>query len=365
MIGFEPGKGVELLENLLQRRGGGVGSDRGRDAPDALAAVEVEGRAGPVGVAVLLAQILVQAAEEIFAEQVIADQSCHVAWIAPVDPVPAHADHALHRTRFIDQEDRRPALASSSRPGLGLGPELSSSPAAESLFQDRSDRVGIDVARDDERGPLGSETASVEGPNIVECQPLDRLGITLGRLAVRVIGSEHDDRQSAAGEPGNVVRPLEQARQAAGFARGRSPWGRTGETSASRPAESSVGSRFRASTRAPTPMSSWPAATRTAAPSSSKASASSVAVFVAVPWSSSRAVRCARPDFALGIVARAHLGQCNEIWTSGSVFQVAIQRSMPLESVRRMYARRLERRCGVAGPGKLGPVGPCRRADAC
>src|SRR5271157_5067671 len=46
---------VELLEDLLKCRRCGVGSHGGRDAPDALAAAEVEGRAGPVGVAVILA----------------------------------------------------------------------------------------------------------------------------------------------------------------------------------------------------------------------------------------------------------------------------------------------------------------------
>src|SRR5271157_5304527 len=46
---------VELFEDLQKCRRCGVGSHGGRDAPDALATTEVEGRAGPVGVTVILA----------------------------------------------------------------------------------------------------------------------------------------------------------------------------------------------------------------------------------------------------------------------------------------------------------------------
>ena len=156
MIGFAPGKRVQLLEDLLERRGRRVGTHRGRHAPDASLAAEVERRTGAIGVAMILAQVLVQTAEKVLAQQVVADQSGKVAGVAAVAPVPTHADHALHRPRLIHQVNHL-----LRRLHIGGGPGARSGilpfPSPQGLLQLLCEIIRIDVACDDQGGPLGAE----------------------------------------------------------------------------------------------------------------------------------------------------------------------------------------------------------------
>ena len=367
VIGFDGGQGVELLEDLLERRGRGVGPDRGRHAPDAPAAVEGEGRAGAVGVAVLLAEVLVQAAEEILAEQVVADQGRHVAGIAPVDPAPADVDHALHRAGLVDEVDR-PRLVPGCDGRSWAGPGVVGLPAAERLLQHLRDGVGIDVAGDDERGALRARSrAAWKAADVVEGERLDRLGIALRRACRRGGRGRTSGSGRRGGRSRRRCRGPGAGRRAAGSARGRSPWGRTGETRASRRAGRASARGCAPGREAPTPMSSAPAATRTPAPSSSNASASSVAVFVFVPWSSSRAVRLARPDLPSGS-SPVPTGTWSETCTSGNVFQGAIQTSIPLDERLPDVAGRAERHAGsrdrAASTSRVpGPAGAWPRAS--
>ena len=137
--------------------GRGVCPHRGRYPPDAALAAKVEGGASAVGVAVILAQVLVQAAEKIFAQKMIADERREVSRIAPVDPVPAHVDHALHGTRLVYQVNDPLLwfdLLNGSRPGAGVV----CLPARERLLEQAHQRVGIDVAGDDQGASFRPET---------------------------------------------------------------------------------------------------------------------------------------------------------------------------------------------------------------
>ena len=182
--------------------------------------------------------------------------------------------------------------------------------------------------------PLGPNPLAWKARTSSSVSALTVCGIALGGLAVRVIGPEHHDGQGATGQPRDVVGPLEQvgellgslAVEVLGIEPGR--FEHLGQQVERRLEASGQDARRRPRCRrVPRPRERW----RRAA---SKASASSVAVRLAVPWSSSVAVRCASPDLPAGS-SPVPTGTRSESLTSGKVFQRAIQRSIPLESVRR------------------------------
>src|SRR5208337_2729263 len=100
-----------------------------------------------------------------------------------------------------------------------------------------------------------------------------------------------------------------------------------------------------------------PASTLTEAPNCLNASASSVAVFVVVPWSSRVAVNSASPDLPGGS-SPVPSGTASKTSTKGKVFQVEIQISMPPERLRRRNRGGWKDE-GLPGPGSLDQSGPC------
>ena len=77
-----------------------------------------------------------------------------------------------------------------------------------------------------------------------------------------------------------------------------------------------------------------------------------------VPWSSSLAVRCARPYFPCGIVAGARRGLRSDTCTSGNVFHVRDPEVDPVGELPADVMRRHGSQSDFAGPGSFDQSGP-------
>ena len=143
---------------------------------------------------------------------------------------PADPDLRLRRARLVDQEDlaRGELRRVSGHRGLRAGRAF---PSGQRLFELRHDRVGGDVAGDDQRRVRRPVLRRVERLEIRGGDRLERRGGADGRGAVAVLRAEH---QLAGTRPGSTVPDRPRSRAATPAARREGVSARLPETSGAR-----------------------------------------------------------------------------------------------------------------------------------
>src|SRR6185295_13693901 len=195
---------LDLLEDLAHRRAGRGGRHAGSDREGARAEPSGEPTRGAVGEAVALAQVQVDPARELAAEEGVEDEERHVVGIAPGEPGMADAQLRLGGPRPVDDVDRPGGARGRLDRRRGRGGGRGRAP--ERRFDPVGERLGIEIAgRDQDRAAEGV-VVPVEAEEILALEPGDALARALERLGVGRAGVEHA-REMVFGEGGGLVAP--------------------------------------------------------------------------------------------------------------------------------------------------------------
>ena len=259
---------------------------------------------GAVGVAVLLAQVLVQPRRERAAEDRVQHLQREVVGRRARDADAADADLRLRGARLVDEvhlpRGQLQARRSAPAPAPRL-PRPSTPPNAALELAD--DRVGLHVADHDQRGTVGPVLRPVEGAEVVDREAADRRRRPGERGAVAML-SEHDlgndrpaiDAGSSRAWSIEVRRSLRsRSSSAAGKVGRRATSAITGSASARR----ATGTQSRTADESKLPV------VRSVAPRKSTASAISSALRFPAPSSSIADVMLATPNLPAGSGAPA------------------------------------------------------------
>ena len=198
--------GQNLVDGLARHF---VAHRRADDERSGLAA-ERERRPRAVRVAVLLAQVEIDARVEHAAEQRVHHREREVVFAMTRHADVADADLRLHRLRAIDDVD--PARVDRTRRDRGPRRLRAFLPRSERALDDRHGFRRADVAADDDRAVVRHEVLLIEAADVVERDARDALGVADDRVAVDAFAVEQR-REALAGDRGRLVALLQDLGQ--------------------------------------------------------------------------------------------------------------------------------------------------------
>ena len=212
------------LKNSLDGRTGLVGLHAGRGQERTGRQPHVERGARAVAVAILLAQVLVEARRERSAEDRVQHFERRVVRGRARHADPADADLRLRRFGLVDDVDlarlelrRGRHFGDERRHALGL-------PRRRTLLEHRHHRRGRDVADDQQRRVVGTVVRAIERLQIGNGERFDRRRQSVRRRAVAMRRPEHDARERELNQRRRIVARLQQRRSAAPCAGDRDRW---------------------------------------------------------------------------------------------------------------------------------------------
>ncbi len=176
---------------------------------------EAEARPGAVGVALVLAEVQVDPAGELAAEDRVHDRQREVIGRAPGARRPGRRSGSTAPRPACRSGRPSPASTAGASGRVG-GDGRARLPVLQGRLEDRDDRVGRGVADHDQGRVVRHEQRLVERDDVVAGQPLDRLrrarvGPAVGvRIAVEQLGEDQ------AGDRRRAIDLAEQRRRAAG-----------------------------------------------------------------------------------------------------------------------------------------------------
>ena len=231
--GLDPVRSIELAQNLLECSRGRVGADRGTRGPETARASKPKSRTRTVGEAVPLAQVLVQTAQEVASQDPIAQAGSHSSWGRTGRPTDGRRSRPIALHPVYQRDRSRSDRLSSGQRACARDHDSSPSTFLESIRASRA-RDRAQHRRRRSACPLGTDVLGVERFDVVECQRLDRLGVTISGVGVRMTGAVEQARAERGRRATPRWKALAQDWPARAPARAQSPWGRTEVTPAPR-----------------------------------------------------------------------------------------------------------------------------------